>query len=91
MGWAGANNVFWNCEGDYIMQKPPTAQNYSFGHIGINAVIFNTFFQDYTKPNGHIESMDKHVTPGSLYLAQLKERLGEVAVKNITIKGQSID
>jgi hypothetical protein len=87
IGWAGANIVFWNCEGDYVTQSPPTAKNYSFGHIGINAVIFNTFFQDYTKPRGHIESMDKHVTPRSLYLTQLRERLGESAVKNIT-KGE---
>ena len=34
IGWAGANTVFWNCEGDFLVQKPPTAQNYSFGHIG---------------------------------------------------------
>ncbi|MDR2911665.1 MAG: hypothetical protein LBV47_09960 [Bacteroidales bacterium] len=88
IGWAGANNVFWNCEGDYMMQKPPTAQNYSFGHIGINSVIFNTVLQDRTKPNGHLESMDKHVTPRSLYLSQLKERLGEQAVKNIIKEGQ---
>jgi len=84
IGWAGANIVFWNCEGDYLIQSPPTANNYSFGHIGINAVIFNTFFQDLTRPRGHVESMDRHVTPRSLYLTQLKERLGEEAVKNIT-------
>ena len=89
MGWAGANNVYWNCEGDYMMQKPPTAQNYSFGHIGINSVIFNTVLQDRTKPNGHIESIDKHVAPRSLYLTQLEERLGEQAVKNIITAGQS--
>ena len=83
MGWTGANVVFWNCEGDYLIQSPPTAENYSFGHIGVNAVIFNTFFQDLTKPNGHVESMDKHVTPKSLYLTQLKERLGSDAVKNV--------
>ena len=83
MGWAGANTVFWNCEGDFLMQSPPTATNYSFGHIGINASIFNTFFQDLTKPNAHVESMDYHVTPKSLYLTQLKERLGEEAVKNV--------
>jgi len=82
MGWTAANVVFWNCEGDYLIQSPPTAQNYSFGHIGVNAVIFNTFFQDLTKPNGHVESMDKHVTPKSLYLTQLKERLGQEAVIN---------
>jgi hypothetical protein len=80
IGWAGANIVFWNCEGDFLIQKPPTAQNYSFGHIGINAVIFNAGLQDLTKPNGHVESLDKHVTPRSLYLTQLKERLGSEAV-----------
>jgi len=89
IGWAGANIVFWNCEGDFLIQKPPTAQNYSFGHIGLNAVIFNAGLQDLTKPNGHVESMDAHVTPRSLYLTQLKERLGENAVKNIARNAMS--
>jgi hypothetical protein len=88
IGWGGANIVFWNCEGDFLIQQPPTAQNYSFGHIGVNAVIFNAALQDLTKPNGHVESMDTHVTPRSLYLTQLKERLGEEAVKNISKEGQ---
>lgn len=83
IGWAGANVVFWNCEGDFLIQKPPTAQNYSFGHIGVNAVVFNAGLQDLTKPNGHVESMDAHVTPRSLYLTQLKERLGAKAVESI--------
>ena len=83
IGWAGANTVFWNCEGDFLVQKPPTAQNYSFGHIGVNAVVFNIPLQDTTKENGHIESLDRHVTPRSLYLTQLRERLGEAAVRNI--------
>lgn len=84
IGWAGANIVFWNCEGDYLIQQPPTAQNYSFGHIGLNAVIFNAALQDLTKRNGHVEVMDRHVTPKSLFLTQLEERLGPGAVKNIT-------
>jgi len=83
IGWAGANIVFWNCEGDFLIQSPPTAQNYSFGHIGVNAVVFNAALQDLTKPNGHVESMDKHVTPRSLYLTQLMERLGKQALENI--------
>ena len=37
IGWAGANTVFWNCKGDFLVQKPPTAQNYTFGHIGVNS------------------------------------------------------
>ena len=41
IGWAGANTVFWNCEGSFLVQKPPTAQNYTFGHVGVNAVVFN--------------------------------------------------
>ena len=83
IGWGGANIVFWNCEGDFLVQSPPTAHNYSFGHIGVNAVIFNAGLQDLKKPNGHVESMDYHVTPKSLYLTQLKERLGEQAVINV--------
>ena len=82
IGWAGANIVFWNCEGDYLIQSPPTAENYSFGHIGVNAVVYNGALQDLTKPNGYVESTDKHVAPKSLYLTQLKERLGEQAVVN---------
>jgi hypothetical protein len=91
IGWAGANIVFWNCEGDFLMQSPPTAQNFSFGHIGINAVIFNTFFQDLTKPRAHVESMDTHVAPRSLYLNQLKDRLGMDAVKNVAGDGRTTD
>ncbi len=83
IGWAGANIVFWNCEGDFRIQKPPTAQNFSFGHVGIASVIFNLPLQDFSWPKGHIESLDRHVTPRSLYLTQLKERLGETALKNI--------
>jgi hypothetical protein len=88
IGWAGANTVFWNCKGDFLVQKPPTAQNYTFGHVGVNAVIFNTFYQDTNKPNGHIESLDRHVTPRSLYLTQLRERLGEAAVRNVATPSQ---
>jgi len=91
IGWAGANIVFWNCEGDFLIQKPPAAQNYSFGHIGINAVIFNALLQDLSKPNGHVESMDRHVTPRSLYITQLNERLGTQALKNVTREGQLLD
>ncbi len=86
IGWAGANIVFWNCEGDFLIQSPPTAKNYSFGHIGTASVIYNAPLQDLTKPRGYIESLDQHVTPRSLYLTQLKERLGVEAVK-INLQG----
>lgn len=88
IGWAGANTVCWNCEGDFLVQKPPTAQNFSFGHIGVNAVVFNIPLQDSTKDDGHIESLDRHVTPRSLYPTQLRERLGDAAVRQIATAGQ---
>ncbi len=88
IGWAGANTVFWNCEGDFLVQKPPTAQNFSFGHLGVNAVIYNIPLQDTTKDNGHIESLGRHVTPRSLYLTQLRERLGDAAVRQVAVASQ---
>lgn len=79
-GWAGALQVFWNCETDSIcVQQPPTAQNYAIGCTGqIN--------KGHFKPRdpGHYESHGKHVAPRSLYLQQLKDRLGQRAVENVT-------
>ncbi len=71
------NSVAWNCEGMFIVQRPPTAQNYSIGHIGLHAMIFNRGLIDYSWPEGYVESLDVHVEPRSLYRAQLEERLGE--------------
>ena len=88
IGWAGANTVFWNCKGDFMVQKPPTAQNYVFGHIGVNAVVYNIPLQDTTKENGHLESLDRHVSPRSLYLTQLRERLGDAAVRAVATPAQ---
>jgi hypothetical protein len=90
IGWAGANTVFWNCVGPFLVQKPPTAQNFTFGHVGIGAVAFNIAFQDPAKEVGHLESIDRHVTPRSLYLTQLRDRLGEIAVRNIAAPGQTL-
>jgi hypothetical protein len=88
IGWAGANTVFWNCKGDFLVQKPPTAQNYVFGHVGVNAVVYNIPLQDTTKENGYMESLDRPVTPRSLYLTQLRERLGDQAVRNVALPSQ---
>jgi len=70
------------------VQKPPTAQNYSFGHIGVDSIAFNIAFQDPTKEGGYIESLDTHVSPRSLYLTQLRDRLGDLALRNVTAPSQ---
>ena len=88
IGWAGGNTVFWNCKGDFMVQKPPTAQNYTFGHIGVDSVSFNIPLQEPNKEPGHMESLDRHVSPRSLYLTQLRERLGDQAVRNVATSSQ---
>lgn len=75
-GWAGANYVAWNCEGSLVCQQPPTAQNFAIGFIGKKE---NGAFP---RPMGWWESEGRHVSPHSLYLAQLLDRLGPTAVQN---------
>jgi hypothetical protein len=83
-GWAGAQQVFWNCETSAIcVQQPPTAQNYAIGCTGkvSKGAIAGR------KP-GYYESHGTHVAPRSLYLKQLEDRLGASAVTNITTEEQ---
>ncbi len=83
-GWAGAQQIFWNCETDSIcVQKPPTGQNYA---IGCTGKLTRGRFPD--REPGYVESHGRHVTPRSLYLQQLQDRLGEQAVENVTTAAQ---
>ena len=83
-GWAGANEVFWNCIADSIKcDKPETAQNYAIGCIGRK-------LRGYTKKRefGHWESHGTPVKPRSLYLTQLKKRLGSKGLANVAVGNQ---
>ena len=84
-GWAGANQVVWNCEAEkgFVVQNPPTAQNWAIGCIGPKAKP-----RLEGRPEGNWDSYGKHVVPRSLYLAQLEERLGEQALENVTTPAQ---
>ena len=82
--WLTLWGVLWNCEGTYLCQHPPIAENYAFGHKGFHVGIFNFSRLDYSFGNGHIEFWDEHVSPRSLYLKQLEDRLGKEAVMNIS-------
>jgi hypothetical protein len=72
-GWAGANYVAWNCEGELVCQQPPTAQNWAIGFVGEKKI------GAFPRPDGYWESLGKHVEPRSLYLKQLEDRLGKQA------------
>jgi hypothetical protein len=77
-GWSGANYVAWNCEGDFINQRPPTAQNWVIGHVGEKRP--GDFLP---REEGYLESYGRHVEPQSLYLKQIEDRLGKSAAKSV--------
>lgn len=65
-GWNAANSVFWQCSASLIeCFAPPTAQNWAFGS-------WSEFSGD-----GYWEDSNNHISPRSLYYAQLEERLGK--------------
>lgn len=73
-GWAAVHSVAWNCNtaaSRIIIQKPPTAQNYAIGCIGVV-----TGAGPFSQPQGYIEGTNSSgLNPPSLYKAQLAERL----------------
>ena len=73
-GWAGVHCVAWNVvtEGrTVIVQRPPTAQNYAIGCTGMV-----TGSGPFAQPAGFIEgSNSPQLSPPSLYIAQLEDRL----------------
>ena len=85
-GWSGAQTVLWNCENknftstsknDIRVDSPIGAKNFG---IGCKAQTQNGA--------GLYESWGTPVIPRSLYLQQLKDRLGQTAVDNIAPAAQ---
>lgn len=80
MGWA----VAWNCVAkSYVIQKPPGAMNWAIGCIGDSVRMSRPFDSAPLLLEGTFDSPGKPVQPQSLYLAQLEQRLGPQALKNI--------
>ncbi|MBN2633118.1 MAG: hypothetical protein JXR66_06155 [Bacteroidales bacterium] len=83
-GWSMGWGLAWNCVAkEYVMQNPPGAHNWMIGCIGESRLMPRPFGQEPLLPEATKDSHGKHVIPASLYLAQLKERLGEDALRNI--------
>jgi hypothetical protein len=78
IGWA----VAWNCVArSYKIQQPPGSMNWAMGCKGAREKSGMPFGHQPTLPEGTFESHGTAVIPASLYLAQLRERLGTQAVK----------
>jgi hypothetical protein len=87
MGWA----VAWNCIAkSYVVQQPPGACNWAIGCIGERELMSRPFDTTPKLPEGTFDSYGKPVGPQSLYLAQLSERLGPQALKNIGYSSPTI-
>lgn len=73
-GWAGANEVVWNCDADggFVVQNPPTARNWLIGSLG--PIKNGTVYVGPHDP-GTYDSHGSNVFPQSLYHAQLQDRL----------------
>jgi hypothetical protein len=80
IGWA----VAWNCVArNYIIQQPPGAANWAIGCRGTRDESGMPFGHKPKLPQGIFDSHGTPVAPASLYLAQLRERLGAQAPTNI--------
>jgi hypothetical protein len=83
-GWAIGWAVAWNCKAkSYLNQLPPGAANWVIGSEGEKQKRAIPFETSPFLPEGIYDSHGTHVTPPSLYLAQLYERLGKQALINI--------
>ncbi len=75
-GWSIGWAVAWNVVSPFVLvQQPPGAMNWCIGCIGTPVTIGNV-------PNGIFDSRGQKVEPASLYLHQLRDRLGPEAVQN---------
>jgi hypothetical protein len=84
-GWAGAQVLFWNARAETLVcDAPRGAMNWAIGCTGDKSD------GDWApeEPFGLWSSLDKPVTPRSLYLQQLKDRRGVAAVDAITLPKQ---
>ena len=85
-GWSAGWSVAWNVKTDvHLIQQPPGAKNWCIGCTGRPAPILwhGGPIAVPEIPSETFESPGVAVTPASLYLAQLQDRLGPGAVKNI--------
>jgi len=79
VGWA----VAWNVESPFLLvQQPPGAINWCIGCVG-KPVTPAAGVSAAKAPLGIFDSPGMPVTPESLYLAQLRDRLGAEALANI--------
>jgi hypothetical protein len=75
-GWTTGWSVAWNVNTPYfLVSNAPGSINWAIGGVGAKTSLAD--------PDGVYDHFNSMVTPNSLYLQQLQERLGVQALKNI--------
>lgn len=83
-GWDAGWAVAWNVTSpDFLVQEPPGANNWCIGCVGTETSAAQPGGNGTLLPNGVYDSLGTPVTPSSLYLEQLRERLGNQTLVNI--------
>ena len=85
-GWSVGWAVAWNVKAEVLLvQQPPGARNWCIGCTGRFAAVLwhGNQIPIPASPSQTHESPGVPVTPSSLYLAQLRDRLGQQALRNI--------
>ena len=83
-GWTIGWSVAWNCRAKtFLIQQPPGSANWAIGCTGKQETAPMPFRKEPKLPQGYIESEGQAVVPASLFLAQLRERLGAPALATI--------
>lgn len=85
-GWSGAQVMFWNADvtGHFVCDAPSGAMNWA---VGVTGTLGDGQWVPAEPPGIH-ESLGTPVTPRSLYLQQIEDRLGYQAVLNVTVPDQ---
>jgi hypothetical protein len=85
-GWSVGWAVAWNVKAEVLLiQQPPGSKNWCIGCTGrFTPILWHKGSIPIPEsPSDTHESPGVPVTPASLYLAQLRDRLGDQALKNI--------
>jgi hypothetical protein len=87
-GWAGAQVMFWNCRANVLIcDAPRGAMNWVIGSEGEK----RQGSRAPSEPFGWWESLGRPRAARSLYLSQLRDRLGPAAVERTTTAAQRKD
>ena len=81
-GWSGAQTMFWNIAsygGEFRVDSPLGSMNWGIGCLGTNQT-----------GEGYWESWGATIHPRSLYVQQLRDRLGADAVDKVLIPEQQV-